>query len=260
MYWTDRNKDHIASANFDGTDVQPIVSGLASPNGLTIDQANGKLYWTDYGTNKVQRSNLDGSDVEDVVSGLSTPYDVEVLPAENRVYWTEYGNGTINRASLDGSDVENVINTGATSRKPNGLFIDVHAQKLYYTIDFSGEKIQRANLDGSEIEDLIVDNAISPHDVYVLKDFSSSSEEVVVPRRASVYPNPCSDVLFVQSEQVIASITLYDILGRAILEVAGISHNTAYLNQIEFMTPEVFIVRINLLDGTSEIVTVIRKK
>ena len=58
MYWTDQATDKIQRANLDGSAVEDLVSGLASPEGIAIH--DGRIYWTDSGTERIQRSDLDG--------------------------------------------------------------------------------------------------------------------------------------------------------------------------------------------------------
>lgn len=81
IYWTDRGRDAIGSAELDGSNIQYIVTtGLDNTVGLRLDKAEQKLYWADWGTDKIQRCNLDGSGIEDIITtGLTSPYDVAFL-------------------------------------------------------------------------------------------------------------------------------------------------------------------------------------
>ncbi|MBN2020585.1 MAG: hypothetical protein JW749_10225 [Sedimentisphaerales bacterium] len=78
MYWTHVYNGQILRGNFDGNNVEVLVTDLLSPWNITLDLVNSKMYWTDRYTGKIQRANLDGSFVEDVVTGLSSPCGITI--------------------------------------------------------------------------------------------------------------------------------------------------------------------------------------
>ena len=160
MYWTDWVTDKIQRANLDGSNVEDLVTGLSSPNGLALDMVGGQLYWTDTATAKIQRANLDGSQVEDLVTtGLSSPWGLALDVTSGKIYWVDYGTNKIQRANLDGSNVEDLVTTGLVG--PAHLALDLVGGKMYWT-DAGTGKIQRANLDGSQVEDLVSTGLVAP--------------------------------------------------------------------------------------------------
>ena len=151
MYWADWNSGKIQRAKLDGTNLQDLVTGLASPRDIALDIAGNKMYWVDAGANKVQRANLDGTNVEDLVNTQGRPFGVAVDTTNRKLYWSIWEPGKIRRADLDGSNVEDFV-TGLS--EPEDIDLDLSRGKIYWT-DTVTNKIQRANLDGSNIEDLV---------------------------------------------------------------------------------------------------------
>ena len=151
MYWVDQRSDKIQRANLDGSNVEDLVTGLASPRRLALDVAAGKMYWADSGGGKIQRANLNGSNVESLVTGLETPVGIALDVAAGKMYWADSGGGKIQRANLNGSNVESLV-TGLGN--PDGIALDIAGGKIYWT-DVLRDKIQRANLNGSNVEDLV---------------------------------------------------------------------------------------------------------
>ncbi len=71
MYWIDWGLGTIHCAGLDGSNVETLVTGLSSPQGIAVDAEGGKMYWTigsSGGRNEIYRANLDGSQVEDLVN------------------------------------------------------------------------------------------------------------------------------------------------------------------------------------------------
>ena len=163
IYWTDWDTNKIQRANFNGTNIQDLVTtGLSSPYGIALDVAGSKMYWTDAGTAKIQRANLDGSNVQDLVPlGLSAPICITLDVDRGKMYWTDRGTGKIQRANLDGSNVQDLV---FGVRGLHGLALDVAAGKMYWTDNGVGQ-IQRANLDGTRVENLITTGLHLPNEI-----------------------------------------------------------------------------------------------
>ena len=181
MYWTDSTTDVIQRANFDGSNIEALITtGLRTPTDIALDPYDphlGKMYWTDSTTDKIQRANLDGSNIQDLVTiGLSTPTSIALDLVKSKMYWTDAGMDTIQRANLDGSNIEDLVTTGL--RTPTDIALDPTAGKMYWT-DATTDKIQRANLDGSNIEDLIPTGLRTPTGI-----------ALTIPQIASTDPPP----------------------------------------------------------------------
>ena len=182
IYWIDASTDMIQRGNFDGSNIEILVThGLRSPNGIALDVEGGKMYWTDYSTVIIQRGNLDGSNIEPLVTrtqGLKSPHGIALDVEGGKMYWTERSENEIWRANLDGSNIEILVTPTNTEiwkspHGPRGIALDVEGGKMYWTNDPSHfsynrpQKIQRANLDGSNIEVLVRRNQglKSPYDI-----------------------------------------------------------------------------------------------
>lgn len=162
MYWThttNSSDDNIRRANLDGTALEndffltnPIPHQLASPIGLALDPAGGKMYWTDHEANKICRTDLDGTGVKEqlYVSGRD-PVGIDLDVAAEKVYWTDQFTNQIYRGNMAGGGSPVTLVTSATSLRA-GFELDVAAGKMYWT---DGTAVRKANLDGSDIEDVV---------------------------------------------------------------------------------------------------------
>ncbi|HHP7239261.1 T9SS type A sorting domain-containing protein [Longibacter sp.] len=155
VYWSNVATGSIQRANLDGSGLDTVVSGLASPVGLDIDPAGGKVYWAHLSDTaadrKIQRANLDGSSVEDLITGLTLPQDVAIDATAGVLYWADPEDQVIRRANLDGSGVADVL-TGLNA--PAGLAVDPVGGKLYWG-SVGAVDVKRANLDGTAVETLL---------------------------------------------------------------------------------------------------------
>jgi len=162
IYWTDINAHKIQRSRPEGSNIEDLVTGLASPGGIAVDPVGGKMYWTDIDASRIQRSDLAGTNVEDlVVRSLGSPVGIALDTSAGKMYWADRTKARIQRANLDGSGVENlVIGLGG----PLGVALDISAGKMYWT-DATADKIQRANLDGTSVENLVTSDLKSPREI-----------------------------------------------------------------------------------------------
>lgn len=168
IYWTNQNWDRftgaitastIQRANLNGSNVQDIVTGLGTVEGIALNTATGKVYWTDSEVGTIQRANLNGSNVEDLVNGTRSPSDIALDAAGGKMYWADYEGKEISRANLNGSNVETLV-TGLAG--PSNIVVDAARRKIYWmdqvwnpvTGSITESSIQRANLDGSNVQEL----------------------------------------------------------------------------------------------------------
>ncbi len=168
IYWTDQGWDRftgaiteskVQRANLNGSNVQDIVTGLGTAEGIALDTAMGKVYWTDAEVGTIQRANLNGSNVEDLVNGTRTPSDIALDTAGGKMYWADYEGKHISRANLNGSNVETLV-TGLAG--PSNIVLDTARRKVYWTDQvwnpvtgsITKSSIQRANLDGSNVQEI----------------------------------------------------------------------------------------------------------
>ena len=121
--------------------------------GLAFDYVHNFLYWTcnsDSSINKMDVHSLETTTAVTRVLRLAPddkPRGIALDPCDERVYWTNWNSRSpaVQRAYTNGLDVQSVITTGI--RMPNGLALDLPAQKLYWS-DARLDKIERADLDG----------------------------------------------------------------------------------------------------------------
>ena len=183
LYWGERSSSGgvIKRANYDGTNVEALVSLSSIPRGIAIDAVGNQIYWTNSDL-QIQTANLNGEDIrivsqleEEIVEetvqncgvawfilpfvscstktiliNLTSPTDIAVNTADGRLYWTELS-GRIRRVNLDGTNVDTLV-----SDLGNPYGIAVADGKVYWAeeIDKNSGKIQRANLNGTNIETL----------------------------------------------------------------------------------------------------------
>lgn len=64
MYWTDwGHTAKIAVSSMDGSKDRPFVTNnIHWPNGITLDEPNGRIYWTDAKILTLESIRLDGTD------------------------------------------------------------------------------------------------------------------------------------------------------------------------------------------------------
>ena len=190
LYWGERSKSGgvIKRADFNGTNVEALVTLSNVPRGIVIDSAANKLYWTNSDL-QIQTATLNGEDINTVIqleedileerkkscssggwflflivpisygggcstetiqTNLTSPTDIALNAADGRLYWTEFS-GRIRRVNLDGTGLGTLL---PEIGSPYG--ITVAGDKIYWTeeIDENSGKIQRANLNGTNTETL----------------------------------------------------------------------------------------------------------
>ena len=191
LYWGEHGKSGgvIKRANFDGRNVEELISLSSVPRGIAIDTAESKLYWTN-SDSQIQTATFNGEGISTVIqldedileetkkscssgnlfffffifattygggcdteiirTNLTSPTDITVNTADGRLYWTEFS-GRIRRVNLDGTGLDTLV---PDIGSPYG--ITVVDDKVYWAeeIDEYSGKIQRANLNGTNIETL----------------------------------------------------------------------------------------------------------
>ncbi len=115
MYFYEVQAEILYSANLDGTDVKPIVTG-AYGYAILVDTVNDKLYFDDQNTETLIRSNLDGSGKTTIDATATRIYGMAIDHAEGKIYWSGRDSGNISRANLDGSGLETLASGLASPR------------------------------------------------------------------------------------------------------------------------------------------------
>ncbi|XP_041472474.1 low-density lipoprotein receptor-related protein 4-like [Lytechinus variegatus] len=148
IYFTDVLSDIIGRADYDGRNMEVIVSeGLETTDGIAVDWIGRNMFWTDAGYNHIAVARLDGSSRKVVVSsGLHEPRAIALFPSSGYMFWSDWGNHPkIERAHFDGTGRRTLINTDLGW--PNGLTIDYAMRRLYW-VDAYLDKIETADFSG----------------------------------------------------------------------------------------------------------------
>uniref|UniRef100_A0A8C2AJW7 Low density lipoprotein receptor-related protein 1Bb n=1 Tax=Cyprinus carpio TaxID=7962 RepID=A0A8C2AJW7_CYPCA len=90
----------IGRARLDGSDQVTLVSsGIAWPNGITIDYEENRLYWCDARTDKIERINLETGEGREIVLSAANVDLFSVAVFGAYIYWSDraHANGSIRR-------------------------------------------------------------------------------------------------------------------------------------------------------------------
>jgi hypothetical protein len=117
MYYYEYNSEDIYSANLDGTNATPIISGVYG-YALAVDTQNDKIYFDDQNDVQLKRANLNGTGVEMVDDTDTRIYGI--VFDDGKLYWSGRDSGEIYISDLDGSNQE-ALKSGLAS--PRGIFI-----------------------------------------------------------------------------------------------------------------------------------------
>ncbi len=144
------NSGKIWRMDADGSNLTELLSGLASPYGIAINLAEGKMYIAD-GPN-VSRANLDGTGYEKTFINVpgGAMRAIGFNKKTNIIYFYEVNDENLYAAKSDGSGVGMVIE-GAYGY---GMYVDEVNGKIYYD-DRNKTGIMQANLDGSGIVKIV---------------------------------------------------------------------------------------------------------
>jgi DNA-binding beta-propeller fold protein YncE len=160
VYWTDVDNFVIRRANFDGSEVEDLITeGLIFPSAIALDVPHGKMYWGEQSekSGAIWRANLDGSDPELVVN-TAFHRGLAVDSVNGKIYWSTsilFSYGELWRANLDGSGAEGILSSQQAFFKPAAVAVDPEGGKVYWT-DYTIDVVRRANLDGSGMETIYV--------------------------------------------------------------------------------------------------------
>ncbi|KAJ8349711.1 hypothetical protein SKAU_G00248410 [Synaphobranchus kaupii] len=127
MFWTEWGMTPcIGRALLDGSDQVLLVnSGVAWPNGISIDYEENKLYWCDARTDKMERINLESGESREIVLSASNVDLFSVAVFGAYIYWSDraHANGSIRRG----------LKTNATEvvTLRSGLGVDLKDLKIF---------------------------------------------------------------------------------------------------------------------------------
>ncbi|KAJ0316407.1 hypothetical protein COL5a_011606 [Colletotrichum fioriniae] len=160
LYWCDREGMKVMRANFDGSDVEVLVSTGNTDEervdqrrwcvGVTVDEQQNAFYWTQKGPSKgnqgrIFRAPIHASfedrfhQIETVVGGLPEPIDLDIDEENGVIYWTDRGDppagNTLNRAMIPSGEKQETL--AVRLHEAIGLSLDQLAGVAYVT-DLAG--------------------------------------------------------------------------------------------------------------------------
>ncbi len=74
VYWAEMGTNTIRRANFDGTDIEDVVTEIDTPHDVAIDSVQGKVYWSSRDGSGLHRANFDGTDIENLLDSPVREY------------------------------------------------------------------------------------------------------------------------------------------------------------------------------------------
>ncbi|XP_055868461.1 low-density lipoprotein receptor-related protein 4-like isoform X2 [Biomphalaria glabrata] len=149
VFWSDNKQHIIKQVNIDGQYERTLLffNNDSNCDGLAADYVNKLLFYTDTGNNVIGVASMLNYDYNIVLisENLDEPRDIVISPNQGLIYWSDWGNKpAIEKANMDGTDRETILSLQANSW-PNGLALDVKANKLYW-VDANADTISVIDL------------------------------------------------------------------------------------------------------------------
>jgi sugar lactone lactonase YvrE len=223
------------------------ISGAGFLNGMGSDASTNRIWVSDFSNDRIYE--IDASDIGNptssmvVSSTLYQPNGVYHDAANNRLLFVTWGTGRVVEVDLTSYSQSLIVNVGVS----NIDGIDADNEGNYYLAHWSPAGITKYNNDFSTSENVPVPGVSSPADIcYALgpdtlaipggnqvrfAGFESTVgiKESAVDNEFNIYPNPVgrSSVLTYQiAKEELLLITLYDVSGKLIAELAAGSHQS----------------------------------
>ena len=98
----------IARAGLDGSNVEPIISGLLKPIGIALDSQSETIFWADAQglggglEGVINAADFDGQQRRTLLGGLDKPFGVALDLDARDIYWTDVASGRIQRTEMSG--------------------------------------------------------------------------------------------------------------------------------------------------------------
>lgn len=147
IYWASQTNKTINKSDWNGENIEVIVTGLNNPWGIAWDNVNQKVYWCEFTDAEIKRCNSDGSSIETIVNtALTNPDSITVDNVNDKIYVTDSGSDRIKKYNLDGTGPSSII-TGLTD--PRGIAYNSVDDKIYWCE--GGGTVKRANNDGTGV-------------------------------------------------------------------------------------------------------------
>ncbi|XP_062604167.1 nidogen-1-like, partial [Saccostrea cucullata] len=148
ILYTDVVGGNIYHASGNGSSLNVLVSGLKSPEGLSIDWVSRNMYWTDSEMDCIEVSRLNGTSRKRLFDKeLVNPRAIVVNPQRGRMYWTDWNRGApkIEVADMDGTNRKVFVDSDLSL--PNGLTLDLYSSQVCWG-DAGSRKVECVREDG----------------------------------------------------------------------------------------------------------------
>lgn len=119
MYFYEVWYEDLYSANLDGSNITPIVSGVYG-YAIAVDTENNKIYFDDQNDAQLKRANLDGSGIEMVDDTDTRIYGIVIDNEDDKLYWSARDEGALFVSDLSGGNKQ-TLKSGLAS--PRGIFL-----------------------------------------------------------------------------------------------------------------------------------------
>ncbi|MCA9265939.1 MAG: hypothetical protein KDA60_18890, partial [Planctomycetales bacterium] len=149
IYWCDYGTHSIRRANFDGSDVEAVITDSAAGfRGIAVDGERQHIYWTDQELRAVFRADCSGDQIETLIdTELEYPYAIALDLQHGKLYVEDHAAQAIFRANLGGTEFERFVELDIDERLiPSGLAIDVDHDTLYYAEGSIHGRIKRVSI------------------------------------------------------------------------------------------------------------------
>jgi hypothetical protein len=129
-----------------GSDSIVMPSVGQTPDGIQVDQKNGKMYWTVMGSPKkadgrICSANTNGTDLKDLIEPGSTHTPKQIQLRGDVLYWCDREGGHIMSCNTDGTDFKTLYDSAPGEERPLrdatkwcvGITVDTKRDLLYWT-------------------------------------------------------------------------------------------------------------------------------
>lgn len=148
LYWTDAGAGIIRRAFLNGSDVQTLLTGLGSPEGIAVDYVSRNIYYTDSKLDTLGVARFDGTSRKTLYNtDMLNPRAIVLDVSRGNMYWTDWNRNKpqIETARMDGTGRRVLVR--ADLRLPNGLAFDHYSQQLCWA-DAGTKKLECMRADG----------------------------------------------------------------------------------------------------------------
>ncbi|XP_034945839.1 nidogen isoform X2 [Chelonus insularis] len=155
-YISDITGNKIKKLSYNGSHVETFLTGVSSPEGISIDWVARTLFWTDSGKGTVEVAHLGTKKRKVLVSdGLVNPRGIAVHPYRGKIFWSDWNRlmPKLEWANEDGTGRE-IFLRGDSIMLPNSLSIDWGTDELCWT-DAGTFTISCSPIDNKEIRVIV---------------------------------------------------------------------------------------------------------